>query len=122
MGGFRMNFAFSWMGRLAVALMLMGAAGLGFAQETKTTLALPPAPLLPAKLGKLTRVADGDAGDGLGLVDAADATVLKEDGLRRFARSDYKGTSGQPGTVTVYRFMDASGAVAAFDYVGRPAV
>jgi hypothetical protein len=116
------------MGRLVVALVLMGAAAVGFAQEAKTTLALPPAPLLPAALGKTTRVAEGDSGDGLGSLDATDAVVLKEDGIRRFARSEYT-EDGKPvpearprvdgkqhGTVTVYQFMDASGAVAAFDY------
>ena len=65
-------------------------------------------------------MADGDSGDGLGSVDAADAAVLKEDGIRRFARSEYKGDGAQHGTVTVYKFMDASGAVAAFDYFRRP--
>src|SRR5579863_5369487 len=54
-----------------------------------TMLVEPPAPLLPAMLGKINRVAEGDSGDGLGSVDAADAQVLKEDGLRRFARSEY---------------------------------
>jgi hypothetical protein len=43
-------------------------------QAPKTMLVEPPAPLLPATLGKLKRVAEGDVGDGLGLVDAADAT------------------------------------------------
>jgi hypothetical protein len=85
----------------------------------KTMLVEPPAPLLPATLGKLKRVADGDVGDGLGQVDAADAAVLKEDGLRRFARSEYLG-GAQHGAVTVYRFMDASGAISAFDYFKKP--
>src|SRR5271170_826947 len=97
-------------------------------QETKTMLALPPAPLLPTTLGKLTRVAEGDSGDGLGNVDAADADTLKEDGLKRFARSLYT-ENGKPipengsrvdptqhGTVAVYKFGDVSGAVAAYDY------
>ena len=110
---------FRGLGRLSVALVVMGAATVGFAQEAKTTLALPPAPLLPAQLGSLTRVAEGDSGDGLGSVDAADAAVLKEDGIRRFARSEYK-DGAQHGTVTVYKFMDVSGAVAAFDYFRRP--
>ena len=75
----------------------------------------PPAPLLPAMLGKMTRMAEGDVGDGLGQVDAADKAVLAEDGLRRFARSDYtQGTAR--GNVTVYQFVDASGAISAYDY------
>ena len=132
------------MGRLSVALVLMGAAAVGFAQEAKTTLALPPAPLLPATLGKLTRVAEGDSGDGLGTLSAADPddlrlgpqgkAVLAEDGLKRYARSEYTEDGNaipearprvdhtQHGTVTVYKFVDASGAVAAFDYLRRPTV
>ena len=84
----------------------------------------PPTPLLPATLGKLKRVAEGDVGDGLGLVDAADAPVMTEDGLRRFARSEYAAANEKnalpQGTVTVYKFVDASGAVAAYDYFRRP--
>jgi hypothetical protein len=95
--------------------------GPGSGGGTKTMLVEPPVPLLPATLGKLQRVAEGDVGDGLGLVDAADATVMTEDGLRRFARSEYAATKGLPqGTVTVYKFFDASGAVAAYDYFRRP--
>jgi hypothetical protein len=85
----------------------------------KTMLALPPAPLLPQTLGKLTRVAEGDSGDGLGSVDPADQAVLTEDGLKRFARSDYQG-GPQHGSIAVYKFGDASGAVAAFDYFRSP--
>ncbi len=79
----------------------------------------PPAPLLPATLGKLKRVADGDVGDGLGRLDAADSAVLTEDGLKRFARSDYQ-DAAQHGTLTVYQFIDASGAISAYDYFRRP--
>jgi hypothetical protein len=81
----------------------------------------PPTPLLPATLGKLRRVAEGDVGDGLGAVDAADAAAMTEDGLRRFARSEYATANALPqGTITVYKFVDASGAVAAYDYFRRP--
>ena len=84
----------------------------------------PPTPLLPATLGRLRRVAEGDVGDGLGLVDAADAPVLTEDGLRRFARSEYAAANEKnalpQGSLTAYTFVDASGAVAAFDYFRRP--
>ncbi len=89
------------------------------ADAPKTMLVVPPAPLLPATLGKLKRVAEGDAGDGLGQLDASDAAVLTEDGLKRFARSEYV-DGAQHGTVTVYKFGDVSGAVAAFDYFRRP--
>ena len=79
----------------------------------------PPTPLLPATLGKLKRVADGDSGDGLGTVNAADAALLKEDGLKRFARSDYA-QAAEAGNVAVYQFADASGATSAYDYFRKP--
>lgn len=83
----------------------------------------PPAPLLPATLGKLKRLAPGDSGDGLNAVDAADAAVLQEDGLKRFARSDYAADAqrgARQATITAYKFMDASGAIAAYDYFKKP--
>ena len=95
--------------------------GQGAGPVATMMLVEPPTPLLPATLGKLKRVAEGDAGDGLGLVDAADAPVMTEDGLRRFARSEYAAANALPqGTVAVYKFFDASGAVAAYDTFRRP--
>jgi hypothetical protein len=93
------------------------------APVARTMLIEPPAPLLPATLGKLTRVAEGDVGEGLGRLDAADAPVVMEDGLKRFARSDYEVGSQQaahPVTVEVYQFVDASGAMSAYDYFRKP--
>jgi hypothetical protein len=120
-------------GLAAMGLVWVVPVGVAFGQTPdagpKTMLALPPAPLLPQTLGKLTRVAEGDSGDGLGGVDAADQGVLTEDGLKRFARSDYasglKDAAGQgkgsvQGTVIAYKFGDASGAVAAYDYFRKP--
>ncbi|MDP9039368.1 MAG: hypothetical protein M3O02_08860 [Acidobacteriota bacterium] len=89
---------------------------------------MPPSPLLPPKLGKLTRASQGDAGDGLGALSAPSfdpnmRAVLIEDGLKRFASSDYvhevrSGIAGAPtGSITVYTFTDASGAVAAYDFL-----
>ena len=106
---------------MAAAMVCVGTGGLLRAQApvSKTMLMEPPSPLLPATLGKLQRAAEGDSGDGLGLVDAADKAALAEDGLRRFARSDYA-QGGEHGNVTVYQFVDASGAIAAFDYFRRP--
>jgi hypothetical protein len=136
--GIRLN-AMGLMARAGLALVMgvalaMGSVG-GFAQGTKTMLVVPPAPLLPATLGKLTRVAEGDAGDGLGVLNdpefdkafPAERAVLLEDGLKRFARSAYtedgkalqdggRTDRKQSGTVTVYQFGDVSGAVSAFDY------
>jgi hypothetical protein len=105
---------------MAAGLVCVGPSARMVAQApmAKTTLTVPPAPLLPDTLGKWKRVADGDSGDGLPTVDAADATVLKEDGLKRFARSDYA-DGGEHGNVAVYQFIDASGAIAAFDYLKK---
>jgi hypothetical protein len=106
-------------GMVCAAAGVLGYAQVPAAKPAPTMLMEPPAPLLPAMLGKLKRVAPGDVGDGLGNLDAADANVLKEDGLKRFARSEYQ-NAGQHGTVTVYKFMDASGAISAYDYFKKP--
>ncbi len=45
--------------------------------------------------------------------------VKASGGLKRFARSEYKDDGSQHGTVSVYNFVDVSGAVAAFDYFRR---
>jgi hypothetical protein len=87
--------------------------------QPRTMLVEPPSPLLPPTLGKLKRVAEGDVGDGLGKLDAADAPVLQEDGLRRFAQSDYTG-GAEHGSLTVYQFGDASGAISAYDSFKKP--
>jgi hypothetical protein len=84
----------------------------------------PPAPLLPASLDKLSRVAQGDVGDGFGAVDPAQASVLKEDGLRRFAQSDYASSESNDAhphaNIVVYQFVDVSGAISAYDYFSKP--
>jgi hypothetical protein len=120
-------------GRLRLALSgwaLLACAGACAAQEqvaapassTKTMLVEPPAPLLPAALGKMARVADGDVGDGLGKLAAAglsaqDQAIVTEDGLKRFAQSDY---GSEAASVTAFRFVDASGAISAYDYFQKP--
>ena len=109
---------------LSLVLALCAARNAAPASAQQIVLTEPPAPLLPATLGKLARITQGDSGDGLGQLDAAgltpqDKAVLTEDGLKRFAKSDYvQGT--EHGTVSVYQFRDASGAISAFDYLRRP--
>jgi len=116
---------------LTVALGAVAALGTGWQAQAqageKTMLVEPPAPLLPATLGKLKRVAEGEVGDGLGELDAAglsaqEKAVLAEDGLKRFAKSDYapEGSARAEATVTAYRFADASGAISAYDYLVKP--
>ena len=109
-----------------VALCAVSAWHGGIAVAQQTVLTEPPTPLLPATLGKLTRAAQGDSGDGLGQLDAAgvttqDKAVLTEDGLRRFAKSDYgAGSAGAArATIAVFSFHDASGAISAYDYFRR---
>ena len=81
-------------GLVGVLLATLFSTGAPAPAQQKTVLTEPPTPLLPATLGKLTRAAPGDSGDGLGGLDAAgltpqDKAVLAEDGLKRFAKSDY---------------------------------
>jgi len=107
-------------GRSIHILTLAAALCAANAIAQQTILTEPPTPLLPATLGKLTRAAQGDSGDGLGKLDAAgltpqDKAVLTEDGLKRFAKSDYS-QGAEHGTITVFQFRDASGAISAFDY------
>lgn len=116
---------------LAALVLSLGACVSAQAQQNiqqsaqqKTMLVEPPAPLLPATVNKLSRVAEGDIGDGLGSIDPAQAPILKEDGLKRFAQSDYtaqdtKATRPQV-NVAIYQFTDVSGAIAAYDAFARP--
>src|SRR3569623_1178971 len=115
-----------WLGLAAAAVIstTLSARPQSPATQQKTMLVDPPAPLLPATLDKLTRVAEGAIGDGLGAVDPAQAPVLKEDGLRRFAQSDYapsQNKDARPHTsILVYQFMDVSGAISAYDFFAKP--
>lgn len=120
--GIRITIEIGLLVVVCAALLWAGPSANG----QQTVLMEPPAPLLPATLGKLTRVAEGDSGDGLGQLDAAgivpqDKAVLSEDGLKRFAKSDYdEGTSREPrATIAVFSFRDASGAISAYDYFRR---
>jgi hypothetical protein len=94
-----------------IAALLLAAAS----AAAQTKIVEPPPPLLPQQIGAFAKNVPAPVGDGLGLLDAASAPVMKEDGIRRFERSDY--TSGNlHGTLTVYQFFDVSGAYAAFCY------
>jgi hypothetical protein len=114
------------MSRLLLGVVLVGAAGLSLqAQEAKTMLAIPPAPLLP---DALRSGPDHDAGNGAPSWSGADAPILVEDGIRRYERgsatspatsSVAHGSTVPSGTVTVYQFDDATGAYAASSYLRR---
>jgi hypothetical protein len=122
MVGFDFGFrGFRGLGRLAVALVLMGAAAGGFAQEAKTTLVVPPAPLLPIT----SQLVEG----GTIPADGAETqAILKEDGLQRQAsrvtvvpvqpEASKTTQTAESGWVTAYQFVDATGAYSAFSYLG----
>jgi hypothetical protein len=112
------------MSRVLLGVVLVGAVGSSlYAQEAKTMLAMPPAPLLPESL---RTGPDHDAGNGAPSWSGADAPVLVEDGIRRYER----GTAQSPvahgttpsGTVTAYQFDDATGAYAAYSYLRKSGV
>jgi hypothetical protein len=102
------------MSRVLLGVVLVGAAGSSlYAQEAKTMLAMPPAPLLPESL---RTGPDHDAGNGAPSWSGAGAPLLVEDGIKRYERGDAPG-----GTVTVYQFDDATGAYAAYTYLRKNA-
>lgn len=98
------------MGPGLLVAALLGVAG-GVVRAQTMMLAEPPAPLLPQALR-------GGAGHeaGTGAPAGAEQAVLVEDGIKRYER----GTAPN-GTVTVYQFDDATGAVAAHDYLRKSA-
>ena len=108
---------------VAVLSMLCVAAGAGAAQApvTKTTLLEPPTQLLPQRFGAWEKVKSGNDGGLAAENDGASGTVLKEDGLERFASATYKRDgSGQTIVMKAFQFYDATGAVAAYSYFRTP--
>ncbi len=102
-------------------MMLAGARTLPLhGQDTKTMLAVPPAPLLPDSLRK---VPDHDEGNGVPSWSGADGRVLLEDGIKRYERGTAQTATAHgamsAGTVTVYQFDDATGAYAAYTYLRK---
>ena len=108
--------------RLLLGAMLVSAATVSLrGQETKTTLAIPPSPLLPEVL---RTGPDHDAGNGAPSWSGPDAPVLVEDGIKRYERGDAERSpvahgTVPSGTVTVYQFDDATGAYAAYTYLRK---
>ncbi|WP_433974475.1 DUF6599 family protein [Tunturiibacter lichenicola] len=104
-----------------LGLSLVGASGVPL-QGQQVMLAEPPTPLLPVALRSGP---DHDAGEGAPSWSGAAQQVLIEDGIKRYER----GTAESPaahgtapgGTVTVYQFVDATGAAAAYDYLRKSA-
>jgi hypothetical protein len=104
-----------------LGVILAGASTVSLgAQEAKTMLAMPPAPLLPESL---RTGPNHDAGSGAPLWSGTDGPVLAEDGIRRYERGDAQSPvahgSVPSGTITVYQFDDATGAYAAYTYLRK---
>jgi hypothetical protein len=113
--GFLVRSRISLRALLGVALL---GASTGFTVAQQTTLALPPAPLLPAQLGDWVKGAAPDADTAAQTND----TVLAEDGLKRQERAVYHSAANPQETiaVTAQEFVDATGAHAAYSYYRRP--
>ncbi|HEX3967346.1 MAG TPA: DUF6599 family protein [Edaphobacter sp.] len=109
------------MSRVLLGVTLASAAVSARAQEAKTILAIPPAPLLPESL---RTGPDHDAGNGVPSWSGPDAPILAEDGIKRYERGDAERSpvahgTVPSGTVTVYQFDDATGAYAAYTYLRK---
>jgi hypothetical protein len=114
--GFRM------VSRVVLGVMLVGGPAVLqlHGQETKTTLALPPTPLLPVAL---RAGPEHEEGNGAPSWSGADGPVLVEDGIKRYERGTVTSPTARGaapgGTVTVYQFDDATGAYSAYTYLRR---
>lgn len=90
------------------------------AQESKTMLVEPAAPLLPAKFGPWQlegTPACNDCFEPQGQL----AIVFKEDGLKRASQQTYHQTGNKETLqIEAYQFVDATGAYSAFTYLRGP--
>jgi hypothetical protein len=104
-----------------LGLLLVGASAVPLrGLQAKVMLAEPPTPLLPESL---RGGPEHNAGDGVPQWSGADAPILVEDGIKRYERGAPQTPNGTAtsGTVTVYQFVDATGAAAAYDYLRKSA-
>jgi hypothetical protein len=110
--------------RLSVmAMMGLACVGAGVAQAPagKTMLIEPPTQLLPQRFGSWQQVNGAPDGKPAARYDGLTESVLKEDGLERFASSTYKRDgSGETILMKAFQFYDATGAVAAYTYFRSP--
>lgn len=103
--------------RFLGVVLVAGAAVAVCAQDAKTTLVEPPAPLLPQQVGDWVRQPDAPVVAGN---DSKTEAVLAEDGLKREERGLYRAGSGAAVTVTARQFVDATGAHAAYSFYQKP--
>src|ERR1017187_4347571 len=100
-------------GLMAAVGLVWAIAGTGLdaqAPVTKTMLIEPPTQLVPQRFGAWERMKSDTDGSLAAAYDDATGTVLKEDGLLRFASSTYKRDGSG----------DTTGAVAAYTYFRLP--
>ncbi len=108
--------------RFAGAIACLLAASLALpAQESKTMLLEPPIPLLPHHFMNWDRQGDATTGTEPAAADAANAAILKEDGLTRFSVGAYAHSADSPVksgdlAATALQFVDATGAFSAFTF------
>ena len=100
-------------------MVFSAAAGIASAQDTKTTLVEPPAPLLPSQVGDWVK--QPDSASSATQSDAKTDAILTEDGLKRSEQGTYRaGNSGPVVTISARQFVDATGAHAAYSFYQRP--
>jgi hypothetical protein len=115
------NFKFRVMARHVLLLCLVGIATSVLGQDAKTTLVMPPAPLLPQHFGVWQMSEPATVGNDAAVLDAANAASLKEFGIDRFAVAKYtQANGGGVLEVKALQFGDATGAYSAFTYLRRP--
>jgi hypothetical protein len=111
----RLDIKFCMVMRSVFSVCMVGAAISLYAQEAKTTLVMPPPPLLPIN----SQLVESDR---IPVDSAAVQAVLKEAGLvhqaSRVVMAPAQHGSSESGWVIAYQFEDATGAHSAFTYFG----
>ena len=100
------------------ALPGAGSSLLAQANQNKTMVVLlPPAPLLPERIGAWQRIGDLEEQNDILKVDRPGAKVFHEDGATRFASASYQPAAGGAVVkIDALQFEDASGAYSAFTF------
>lgn len=104
---------------LAVALVLPTQSLFAKAKPQIAAKAPAETPLVPEGFAGWTRAGAGKEGKNPTAIDGANASVLKEFGLARWATAEYT-RGGEKLDVKALSFEDASGAYGAFTYYTRP--
>ena len=109
------------MRRLSLLLLFMLALStpLAHAKPKAQAPAAAEAPLLPANFAGWTKTGTGKEGKDPRAIDDANAKVLQEFGITRWATAHYS-RSGEELDIKSLGFADASGAYGAFTYYTRP--